>query len=473
MTTSHPFGGPGHTYRGGMPLGVYVPSFEEWCFDPFQEKSLGILSSLNGLILGEKGSGKSTTLKVIGGRFAMIGAGHSLMRIAINDHKPEGEDSEYTAWGEFLGCERFDIASRSVSPFEAGLHLGDLNNLEMATMLVEHVQQAPLIGSDLDALKAAVFMMQQTSEVQWTIQSLLKISLSLTPFDVEDYYRQMHGRMQQQIAQRIQRHTEDRREREHLEGELAEIYQRPDNLSKDAIIRSGEKVASLLGALAEGKYGRMLGGGDSLSRMYEQQAIVKDWRNVPKEAVSLMRGIDHRIEINAIERGLHNLYANIELDDEDHQSMKDLTYAKSKSLKSKISRSARKLSLSGSHGLDDYRQGGVGSELWGYGQNIIDDMGFFMVGRQPNRKARLDELQERLNLSQTDRDFLPEMPKWIFGIKLGESEPFEYVQLFPTPQELAMSATESANEAMVDRPGLNRARYDRVAEETGFALKER
>ncbi|HRJ05957.1 MAG TPA: hypothetical protein PK096_00095 [Candidatus Saccharibacteria bacterium] len=474
MTTAHPFGGPGHSYRGGMPMGIYVPSNEDWYFDAFQEKAEGIVPSLNGLVLGGKGVGKSTGFKEIAARLATIGAGHGLMRIAINDHKSEGEKSEYAKLGEFLGCDVYDIATRSVNIFEPRLELGELNTLEMAIMLCEHVAKAPLIGSPFDALKIAVSRMMATEPTLWSIQTLMKFGLSLTPDDIDAYYTGLHDRMRGQIAERITRYAEsgaDRAQVEGLEMSLAAIYDRSDNVSHQEIVQSGEHIASLLGTLMEGKYGRMLGGGDSLYDMLNQMAIIKDWRGVSKEAVSLMRAIDHRLEINAIERGLHNLYPNLELDDEDHQSMEDLAYARAKALKSKISRSVRKLSLSGSHRFSDYRKGGIGSELWSYGQSILDDMGFFLIGTQPNKKEYLDELQDRLNISDLDRRLLPDLPPRIFGLKLGETEPLTYVRFIPTPIELGLIQTESANEDMVNRPGLDRSKYERVARETGFALK--
>jgi hypothetical protein len=473
MTTAHPWGGPGHSFHGGMPMGVYVPSNDDWYLDPFQEKAAGMLASLNGAVIGAKGVGKSASFKMFAARFATIGAGYGLMRIAINDHKSEGERSEYAKLGDFLSCDVFDIATRSVNVFESRLELGELNALEMAIMLTEHVSGTSLVGYPFDALKIAVNRMQAIDPSLWSIQTLLKISLSLSTGNIAAYYTGLHDRMRGQIEERVRRYAATGATGsmvEKLERDLKTVYERPDNLSHQDIVRAGEYIASLLGILLEGKYGQMLGGGDSLYDMLHRTAIVKDWRGVSADAVSLMRAIDHRIEINAIEQGLHHLYANIELDDEDHQSMEDLTYARSKALKSKLSRSVRKLNLSGSHRLSDYRKGGQGSELWSYGQSILDDMGFFLIGTQPNKKESLDELQDRLGISDLDRQMLPQLPPRVFGLKLGETEPLTYVRFIPTPTELGLIPSESANQYMVDRPGIDRSRYERVAQETGYAL---
>ena len=471
VTASHPFGGPGHSFRGGACMGRYVPTGEEWYFDPFQEKTAGIIPSLNGIILGGKGKGKSAALKILAARLSAIGAGYGQMKVAINDHKSEGENSEYAKLGEFLGCRTYDIANRSVNVFEPRLELGELNTLEMATMLCEHVFQQPLVGSNFEALKVAVFMMLKSDVSLWSLQTLLKLCLSVTDEDIDGYYEDFHNRMRQQIATRIETHAQNPSEREQFEQELAKIYERDDNLDHAQIVRSGNYIASLLASLLEGKYGRMLGGGDSLYDMRSQRAIIKDWRGVSADAVSLMRAIDYRLEINAVERGLHHLYANLELDDEDHKSMEDLTFARSKSMMSKVSRGVRKLNMSGSHRFSDYRKGGAGSTLWGYGQSILDDMGFFFIGTQPNNKEYLLELQDRLNISNSDRDSLAELPPYVFAVKLGEVESLNYVQFMPTATEFTLIPSESANEGMVNRPGIDPRQYARVAAETGCSLK--
>jgi hypothetical protein len=472
MTSAHPFGGPAHSVREGMPFGEYLPGHEEFRFDPFLEKLLGIISSTAGLFLGPVGYGKTTAMKIIAWRLFMLGAGSGLMRVAANDHRAIGGRSEYARLGDAMGCETYDIAKRSVNPFESQLQLGELSVLEMATLLCEHASPIPLVGSNYEALKIAVYKMLGMHELLWSPQMLQKLAFSIDDDDIDGHYRTMHDRLRGQIQERIVRSALNKEETDGMLLDLDRVYNRPDNIGNAEIIRAGEYIASLLSSLLEGKYGQMLGGKDSLYAMLTQRAIIKDWRGVPKDGVSLMRAIDHQIQINAIERSLHHLYPNIELDDEDHRSMEDLVYARSKAYKLKIIRSARLLSLSGSHRIPDYRKGGYGSELWSYGDSIINEMAFFFVSRMPNDKAILDELQDRFNLSSLDRTLLTELPPYVFGAKLGPAEPLTLVRFLPTETEIEFTRSDYANDEMVNRPGIRPDRYDQVAEATGIPLRE-
>lgn len=468
----HPYGGPPSSLMTSLPLGINTANMESFEFDPFLEKDWGNIGSTNGIVLGPKGFGKSTLFKVLGWRLMMISAGHGMMRCAVNDHKSESEESEYAKFGKALGCKTYDIATRSVNPFEQSLKLGDLNNLEMATLLYEHAEQERLRGDHFEALKIGAFMMMQKSAPLWSIQTLVKQSLSITSDDITQYYANMHNHMRKQVIDRIERLKLDTQQKQAYIEELEAIYQRPDNIYPDRIIHAGNSVAKTLATVHEGRYGRMIGGSDSLYEMYTQRAIIKDWRGVTDDAVSLMRSIDHRIQINSIEFGFDNLYPNVELDDEDHQSMENITYARSKALQSKILRSAKKLNMSGSHRLSDYRKGGDGSALSNYGESIIDDMAFHFIGRQPDKKEVLDELQDRLGLSNKDRRLLPVLPNRVFGFKLGEKEPIKYIQILPVPFEMDFLGSDSANDAMVDRPGMGNDHDQEVAEATGYKLLE-
>jgi hypothetical protein len=299
---------------------------------------------------------------------------------------------------------------------------------------------------------------------------LMKMCLLMTSDDIKGQQQDMDNRMKGRLEERIKKFANSEHEGEFLRLELKGIYDQPNTLATNEILGSALRIASLLGTLLEGKYGKMLGGGDSLFDMLTQPVVVKDWRGVTGDAVGLMRAIDHRIQINAIERELFHLYPNIELDDEDHRSMEYLTYAKSKALKSKINRSTRMLSLSGSHRLSDYRRGS--GELARYGQSIIDDMDFYFVGKQTGMPDQLDELAKRLLLNEQQRNELSVIPDYVFGAKIGESEPYVYVQALPNKKEGLIIKSNKTNDDMVNRPGLNPERYHEVAAVSPFKLKQ-
>lgn len=463
----NPFGQPSSIMTSGVPIGIYLRTGEPFYFDPVAAKMEGLIPSTSAMVLGGVGSGKSTVMKCATIAMAMIGSNTT---IAVNDHKNEGGTNEYAALAEFLGCDAFDIATRRINPFEPALQLGDLSVLEMAMMLCEHSSHERLRGADLEALKIGVFVMRQSSELLWSIQSLLKICQSLDSSNIHSYYTDMHNRMRGQLDNRVRRLGLDQQEQDAHLSDLAGIYERPNNLNVSVIIDSGREVANILSSLLEGRYGSMLGGDDSLYEVLSARAVIKDWRGVSADAVSLMRAIDYWVQVNAIEKGLTRLYPRVVVDDEDHESMKNITYARATAYLLKVMRSAQMVRMCATHRLSDYRQGGAGSELSGYGQSIINDTSFFIVGRQVGDQEVLDELRARLDISKEAADGLAHLPARVFAVKCGEG-PLRYVQMLPPSMVQQLIETNSATTAMATRPGLDPSHFAAVSRETGFPLR--
>lgn len=457
-------------FKGGIPIGINTRTQEVEYFDPWMMKLSGALDTMFGIFLGLIRHGKSTAIKVIAIRLMMLAAGYQTMRTVINDYKPEGKESEYGAFSRVSGSTVFRIADMQVNPFEERLFSStgekayELGILSMAKILVEFGKKSGIIGHEDTALRIAVYTMLQRHSALWGPGELAKILRSLTTEQVTGYYRNLDAKLQTQLERRLQlfdrqppmrdNQIEHLSLRSDIEQQIRQLVTAKDNTDLAAVQAAGDRVASYLETILEGKFGKMFGDTHSLYDTLTQRAVTKDWRGVDSDAETLMRIIDTSIKTSAIENHQLDLLPHLEIDDEKHKAMDNLIYARSHSFFSEISRGTHTCNLSATHRYDSMRKGGQGSELYNLANTIINNLGFVFIGKQNNDEKTLKELQDRYGLSNSDRDTLTTLPKTVFGMKLGEADPIRFVQIVATPLELAMAQTESATVRVTERPNV-------------------
>jgi hypothetical protein len=473
VAMGHPFVRPGHTDTPGVPLAIDIHTRELICMDPWLLKNAGVISSAFGLILGPKGHGKSSTMKIIDLRLMMIAAGYQMMRVAINDYKPEGKASEYQKLTEACRSIAFAIAHSSINPFEAQLFMSAANNvyelgiLGIAKMFCEFAKESRLTGDEGTALRVALHAMLKYDPANWTPHTLYKLLRSITDDQIMAYNLDLDKKLQGQLEARLERVT-DKNQKLLVTTEIRDIVGAQDNGSNASVRRAGIYVSTLLARVLFDSYGSMFGGAQSYYKMITQRAVTKDWRGVEPEAETLMRLFDTHVKISAIENNRLDLIPHIELDDEKHKSMGNLQYARSHSYESEIARGIHTCNLSATHRLGSIRQGAVGSELYNLGNTIISNLGFVIIGQQNDQPEILDEIQSRYSLSNSDTRQLTTLPDYVFGFKVGEQEPLRYGRVFATPKELEILGSNAATDRMIDRPDiLNPEEIERFARENG------
>lgn len=476
MALGHPFVAPAYNNVPGIPIGIDVLTRSVVYFDPWMLKDAGLINSAYGILLGPKGHGKSATLKIFAIRLMMLSAGFQTMRTAINDYKPEGQESEYGEFSRVCQSKVFSIANMSINPFEARLyHNSDKTTYELgilgtAEVLCEFSKGSELTGHENTALRIALGIMLRQDEQLWSPFMLYKVVRSITNEQIDNYFHELDKQLYAQVLSRIEtvRSTEQKKE---IENQLGAASFAADNYSTDEIRHAGDRVSTLLGNILNGSYAGMFGNKDSLYDTLTQRAVTKDWRGVQPKAETLMRLIDTRIKISAIENNRLDLLPHIELDDEKHKSMDNLTYAKSHSYMSEIARGVHTCNLSATHRLASIRKGAVGSELYRLGDTVISNLGFALIGRQDNDPDVLNELKDRYALSDANTKLLTAMPPFHFGLKLGVSEPLRIIKVFATPLEMRMLGTNGATDRMITRPDVYSAHdLERFARESNITF---
>jgi hypothetical protein len=284
---------------------------------------------------------------------------------------------------------------------------------------------------------------------------------------IDSYFNNLDSKLQSQLSQRLN-HMSDKTQRHFVESQIHQLVSAKDNHKYEDIQAAADSVSTMLGDVLTGSYANMFGDKHSMYGMLTQRAVTKDWRGVEPEAEKLMRILDTRIKIAAIENNRIDLLPHIEIDDEKHKSMDNLVYAKSHSFFSEIARGTHTCNLSATHRFDSVRRGGVGSELYGLGETIINNLGFVLIGRQNDDPKILNELQNRYNLSNANTRQLTDLPNYTFGLKIGETERLRFVRVFATPNELEVMKTNASTDRMIGRPDVfNAEQIELFAKENG------
>ncbi len=486
MAMGHPFAGPTGPYTKDKKTGLYTPvggipimidsrTREVIVFDPWLLKQAQIIHSAFGIVLGPKGHGKSSLLKIIANRLCLLTAGYDMMRVSINDYKPEGSSSEYERFTRHMRSTPFIIRNMRVNPFEARLFMipgggtYELAILRIAEILFEFVNQAPATGANAEAVRVGVSKMLRYDAQYWSPELLFSSLRSLDDNDITTYQGQLRDKLRSQMLARLESvEIKSGFVRDDLNLQVSAIDETGDNLQFNEIKQAGIYMSQQLGNILHGSYGSMFGSDHSLYDMLTQRAATKDWRGVSRDAETLMRIIDTEIKVAAIETNRTDLLPHIELDDEKHKSMGNLVYARSHSHFSEIARGTHTCNLSATHRLRSIRRGGSASELYDLGNTIIDNLGFAFIGKHEINDPGLAEICERYDLSEIDKQLIPTLPDYTFGLKLGNQR-IRYGRVFALPSEMKFLGTDSATDRMADRPGvIQPEQLEKFARENGI-----
>lgn len=476
MALTHPFVTPAYRKVGGIPLLIDILARDYFGSDLWRAKNDGIIPTKRGLFLGNVGVGKSALVKIAAVRMIMMSAGFGPMHAVINDYKSEANDSEYAKLSAVTQSVVFRMAAMSFNPFEARLYIDKndeiniLGIMNMAEVLAEFSKKSSLSSVESVANTIALRIMFDMDKVTWEPAQLEKLTRAITVQQIDSHYNQIDERLVTRLTTRAEQ-LEDTVLRELTMRQIDLYGSAQNNYRVEEIQAAGVQVSNYYHNLLYGKTGAMFGSTHSMYDLYTQRVVTKDWRGLTLEAETLLRTIDNSIRTTAIENNRMDLLPHLNVDDEMHRPMDNLAYAKSTAFLSEIQRSTPTVDLGASHRLASIRRGGEGSELYGYGETIINNLGFALLGRQQNDPVALKELAERFRLKTANKNALTTLPARCFILVLGEKEPARLVRSFATPSEIAILPTNQANDYILDRPNAyNESHLRRYADENGFVL---
>lgn len=467
LTLRHPFATRSPIFKVGVPIGIDVFSHELILLDPAWLKAMNYIDSMMFAFFGVKGFGKSATLKIIAMRLGMLTAGYEEMRFTINDHKVLKQDRndgsteqgmEYDALAGLMGCVPFVMSRMRVNPFDPKICKTYSQLLAMAELLASFSATDMLDVRTKRALRVAVLRMHGMRDELWSPAILLDIIRTLRDEDVTAYHRRARDllRKEHEARKLSLKATLKPEELRKLDAEFSEQVDRDITISTPFSLDAKEKLYDLLDDLFSGPDSEIFGNSHSMYDMYGQRASVKQWIGFATggNGENIMRTLDARMTSFIIENGQWELLSHLELDDELDKSMKSPISAESKAWLSKIARSIPRTTLGASQRETDLLKGSVDSQHYRWGESYLDDLGGIFLARQRGSKKYLDSVQERHYLTNTQRNMLPNLPKYTMFIKGGEEHPASLMRVFATEEELPYLKTDQTNEQLLLRPGI-------------------
>lgn len=477
MALLHGFASPAYTKAGGIPLFMDVLSRDYTGSDFWRMKDNGDINTKWGIVVGNVGQGKSAAMKILIMRLLCASAGFNNLRAWINDYKSEANESEYSKLSKVTQSVVFRMAEMSVNPFESRLFLDKdkkvnyLGLFNMGELLAEFGKKSQLTSVESVGLTIVLSIMFNMSEEYWAPDLIEKLSRSITKEQITSYYRTIDNSLIKKLRARAAEHSGTKLAEDSLRQAM-QYANAADNYSIEEIQNAAVQVSFYYHNILHGKNGMIFGSSHSMYDLYVQKTVTRDWRGLDPDAETLLRIIDNIIQMTAIDNNRTDLLPHLNADDEMHRPMDVFAYAKSTAYKSEIARSTFTVNLSATHRLASIRKGAVGSELYRYGDTIINNLGFGLIGKQQNDPVVLNELADRFRLTKANKNALPGLPPRHFVYVLGDKERPRLVRTFATPSEIEVLPTNQANDYVLDRPNpYNERDIVRYAEENGFALQ--
>ena len=169
---------------------------------------------------------------------------------------------------------------------------------------------------------------------------------------------------------------------------------------------------------------------------------------MPDVGVSLVRSYLNMVRTAAVMNNEKLLIPHIEINDEEHEALKNLAYARSQAELIKKIRGTHTWLIGASQHRSDYlRVGDVGSEQRELAAGMLLGVNMVAIGRTPAWEIPL--LREQLGISELDGRIIEKLPKGCFALKIG-SRRLIFFRLALTEWEAKLSRSNRATDRMVD-----------------------
>lgn len=446
----HPFSAPAPLCKSGIPLGINLRTRRIVMFDPWMMKMLGILHSLMILVLGQKGFGKSTLLKTLAIRLAMLQAGQTsgipnAMRIRMHDRRREtgfGENKlvmDYL-WGENIVLNR--AQSINLLDLSIGTNIWDI--LDIMVNACELASGRQLENHQPLALQVGVHKLLEHDPRLVSLELLENIIRNLKLIDIDEYYRASDNQLLASYNERFAGRPE-------LLQQLGQSLNGKHHVVESEFQHDASLVAGYIGRILYGEYGRIFGGTRPLDQLLNHPVANWDWSGLTDKARQLLIAMQWKWQMIAHDNNRTDLIPHVNTGDEDHELMSSLMHVRYWAAYSAKARAFSTADFQATQYLSQISQAGAeGSEIRGLAGNILRGVGCYFLGHIGENDTDAEDAYSRLGVSDQDIDVLRQGNPGCFGI-LVPGHKLTYYQHVITPIEATLVQTNAANDAMVDR----------------------
>jgi hypothetical protein len=446
----HPWGAAAQFVTTGVPLGPNPRTGKLVVFDPWMMKKLGVINSLIFLILGQKGFGKSTLLKVLVMRLVMLQAGiingePQTMRIRMHDRKRENGVGENQPVIDFLWGENIALnQSKSINLVDPYMGMSTWDMLDIMVNVCEHAIGHPLVGHQMLALQTGIHKLNQHPKELITLEMLENILRKLDISDIDSYFAATDKDV-------LASHMKLLDGRPDLQEQIFAKLDGGHFVDRVDFQKDSTSVSEATGRVLSGDYGGIFGGNRPVSHLLGHRAANWDWSGVGDKPSQLIAAMQPKWQVIATEAGRADLVPHGNFGDENSTVTNNLMHMRfwaESVAKARAYPTADFQAMQYLHQLSE--AGSEGSEIRALAGNILRGVECYFLGHlKKGDEAGIHDYRT-LGVSDQDIDWLQNVPVGCFGI-LVPGQPMVTFQLILTQAEADLVQSDSANDKMVER----------------------
>ena len=430
--------------RGGLPIGVDEHGHPVM-LNQLELHALGLTGGTSGLILAERGSGKTATLKklaLLESYLANAMTG-TRRRIVVDDTRLNVDAggrfiSEYRTMVEALGGRHIDLSGYKINILDHRMGMSVDQQFELVLSLCEVISGRQLTPTEQAALLIAVFEMNQKEP---EAASILRLEQLLARFDRIDYERFQSLQLDKLVSM--------------IDDQPMAYRVRSDMEARDVTaslpLKSAATVVSHMLLRLHNGYGGVFGAEHSLFDILTQPVVGLDFTRLNEDVIPLLEMVIWSWRGGAITRsGEHiDIAADYEIHDENWSRWSSLTYARNMVRHLKHIRGRGTRIWRAMHRISDIEQvGPAGSEQRAKAMTGLKETDIVLIGK--TARSEHQQLQETFGaIAPRYLSMLPTLGAGQFLVKIGEAWTPFMLNVRLTPLERQIAESDVARDVML------------------------
>lgn len=458
-----PWFAPPMLIEHGVPIGICVRTGRVVMFDPWKLKKKGDISSTVFWFFGDKGSGKSTSMKMLLYRLFMRQAFDepgvlTKIRAQASDRRREGVNAgEYDPVARALNSKTIKLGGRDgqVNIIDPAFGMDELDTIEIIVYACEMTKHRMLSEDEVQQLQVAVNLMYKDMKDHASVPLLEYYLRRLNEEDTRRYYQNVDAALMASIHQKMAEGSYSDESYEKMLDTL-EMNSRKE-IGIDAVAKraAAQSVADTLGRIQRADYGYIFGEGRSIYDLMRQRMVNFDWEDVPEKAKPLLEGTFWKYRSVGLNRDVsivpHLYFSDEEGGQAASGNIMHQRYLFEQTRTSRKSHTAHFYSTQ--YQTDEYTAGAEGSEIRSLSAGIMRGADALFVGKTKADDREVDDLLAREGIPYHERQaiyhkFPNEGARW-FMLKVPGKPGIIYQNIL-LENEIPLVQTDSASERMAN-----------------------
>jgi len=434
-------------------------------FDPWLLKDMGLITGLIFLMLGVRGSGKTSLLIELITELIARQAGidkktgyPNEMNVRITtrkanmgneddeelDEDDENSEAEFKATNDFLYGNFVDINQQGfINIFDPKMGMSEWDLLETGVNVCELANnEVPLINFQPLALQVGVHKMLTQFSAIASPEVLEVATRTLTMYDLENYFfrsnSEVLGTFDKVLAQQPE-----------LKAQLGVTMNKPHNVPKQEFLHDAGFVSAQMGRVLRGDFGHVFGGTNSLHDILSDTVTTLNMTGLNSKARTLVESMLWKWNTIAMTRKDYGLIPGINIGDEEHEGAESLMYMRYWAQNVAKARAYRTADFRATQYRKQLTEAGSeGSEIRAKANQINTGIGAHFIGRMADIDSAVEDLSG-FGVAEHDIMNTVDYGPGQFGF-LIPGQPIFPFQALLTPTQFELARSDQATESMME-----------------------